>query len=215
MPIEIRFSSLVFDLDGTISDPSLGITRSFNHALKNHGLAEISPTRIQREIGPPLDHTFRKLVPGLDEADIPVLISSYRDRYAEVGYSENSVYTGIPEILDQLKNSGIPLGVCTSKRKDFAEKILSLFELEDYFEFVDGGDVGIAKRTQLSGLLETGVIDDSAVMIGDRSIDILSAHANGLRGIGVLWGFGDHQELSGASPIRILEKPAELSEVVA
>ena len=207
-------SALVFDLDGTISDPSLGITRSFNHALRSHGLPEVPDELIQQEIGPPLDETFLKLAPGTSARDVGALISTYRQRYSEIGYSENTLYPEIPPALEQLKQIGIPLGVCTSKRRDFAIKILSLFGLGGYFDFVDGGDVGISKQSQLAGLVQCQDIDDRAIMIGDRSVDILSARANGLRAVGVLWGFGDYQELSEASPFRIISKPEELCEIV-
>ena len=100
------------------------------------------------------------------------------------------------------------MGVCSSKRVDFVRQILDLFELSSCFEFVDGGDVGIAKRSQLAELLRTGAIDSRAVMIGDRDVDIEAADANGLRGVGVLWGFGGAAELSGA--MRLLESPADL-----
>jgi phosphoglycolate phosphatase len=210
----MKYSTLVFDLDGTISDPSLGITRCFNHALRNHGFSEVPDDLIRQQIGPPLDETFLKLAPGTSDRDVEVLITTYRQRYSELGYSENTLYPEVPPALEELKRAGISMGVCTSKRQDFALKILTLFELVDYFDFVDGGDVGISKQSQLASLMEAHVIDDQAIMIGDRSVDVLSAHANGLPAIGVLWGFGDYQELSEASPLHIISKPEELCDIV-
>ena len=206
-------SSLIFDLDGTISDPSVGITRCFNHALKCHGFAQVSTEVIQHEIGPPLDQTFRKLTGVTSEAGIGTLISSYRERYSDVGYAENTVYSQIPDALRQFRDRGVKMGVCTSKRADFAERILALFDLGDLFEFVDGGDIGISKQAQLHGLLQSKLIDKDALMIGDRSIDVLSARGNGLQAIGVLWGFGDYQELEAAAPVRILRSPEELAGI--
>jgi phosphoglycolate phosphatase len=104
--------------------------------------------------------------------------------------------------------------VCTSKRRDFAERILSLFGLLDHFNFVNGGDIGISKQSQLAGLLNAKIIDNGAIMVGDRSVDIKSAQANGLCSIGVLWGFGDYAELAEASPSFILESVAELPGIV-
>ena len=207
-------TTLVLDLDGTISDPSLGITRCFNHALKSHGFSMLSNSAIAREIGPPLDETFIKLAPGISTSDVTSLVSTYRDRYSDIGFSENTVYPKIPLVLEKLKNSDLSLGVCTSKRRDFAEKILSLFGLRDYFDFVNGGDIGVTKGSQLAGLIDSRVIDNQAIMVGDRSIDIESAKENGLRSIGVLWGFGDYKELSEASPSCILKKVTELPDVV-
>ena len=207
-------TTLVLDLDGTISDPSLGITRCFNHALKSHGFRMLSNSAIAKEIGPPLDETFIKLAPGISMSDVTSLVSTYRDRYSDIGFSENTVYPKIPLVLEQLKNSDLRLGVCTSKRRVFAEKILSLFGLSEYFDFVDGGDIGVTKESQLAGLIDSRVIDNQAIMVGDRSIDIESAKENGLRSIGVLWGFGDYKELSEASPSCILKKVTELPDVV-
>ncbi len=212
--MKFECTTLVLDLDGTISDPSLGITRCFNHALRNHGFPVVPDSIIVKEIGPPLDDTFLKLAPGISASDIDPLVSTYRERYADIGYSENTLYPDIPLALDQLKSTGLSLGICTSKRRDFAEKILSLFDLTEYFNFVDGGDIGVTKRSQLAGLVNSGVIDNQAIMVGDRSVDIKSAQQNGLRSIGVLWGFGDYAELSAASPTCILEKVKELPNIV-
>ena len=210
----MKYSTLVFDLDGTISDPSLGITRSFNHAFRSHGFSEVPDDLIRQQIGPPLDEAFLKLAPGSSNRDVELLITTYRQRYSELGYAENTLYPDVPPALEELKRAGISMGVCTSKRQDFALKILTLFGLVDYFDFVDGGDVGISKQSQLASLKETHVIDDQAIMIGDRSVDVLSAHANGLRAIGVLWGFGGYQELSEASPLHIIGGPDELCDLV-
>lgn len=208
-----NFSTLVFDLDGTISDPSLGIFRCINHALHFHGFPQVSEEAVAAQIGPPLDETFSKFQPTADRSVIASLISKYRERYAEVGYSENKLYPGMAESLQMLSSGGIRIGICTSKRKDFAEKILSMFGLLPLFSFVNGGDVGIKKQEQLHGLLQSGEIDSSSVMIGDRSVDIYSAKSNGLQSIGVLWGFGDMDELQGAGANVILRTTDEVGEL--
>ena len=212
MPIES--TSLVFDLDGTLRDPSLGICRCFNFALEAHGFDPVPNNVIASEIGPPLDETFHKLTPAASESHVRSLIAKYRERYAEVGYSENEVYLGVREAVSQLSSAGLCLGVCTSKRQDFARKILALFDLLPFFEFVDGGDAGIKKSEQLLGLVEAGQIDRGAMMIGDRSIDILAARSNGLRSIGVLWGFGSSVELAEAGPDYTVGEIGELVQLV-
>ena len=179
--MKFECETLIFDLDGTISDPSLGITRCFNHALQSHGFSAIPDSIIREEIGPPLDETFLKLAPDINASDVAPLVSTYRERYSDVGYSENTIYPEIPLTLYQLKKAGLNLGVCTSKRHDFAKKILSLFELLNFFNFVDGGDIGITKGEQLSSLLKRGAIDSHSIMVGDRAIDITSAKENSLR----------------------------------
>lgn len=207
-------STLTFDLDGTISNPSSGIFRCINYALRSYGYSAALEEQVVAEIGPPLDETFSKFCPEASPEKIRSLIAKYRERYADVGYSENSVYTGVQEALTVLTSRGIRMGVCTSKRADFAEKILSMFGLIDHFSFIDGGDVGIKKQDQLAGLLASGQIDVSSVMIGDRNIDITSAKANGLRSVGVLWGFGGVSELSEAGANVIIKCPSELEGLV-
>lgn len=208
-----QISTLIFDLDGTISDPSLGIFRCINHALRSHGFAEVAREAVAAQIGLPLDEIFRKFRPEAGEALISSLISTYRQSYAESGYAENELYPGVPGVLRELSGRGVRLGVCTSKRKDFADKILSMFDLMPYFSFVYGGDTGIRKRDQLSSLIRSGSIDRRAVMIGDREVDISAARANGLRSVGVLWGFGDKDELSGAGADMVISEPDELGRL--
>ncbi|MFM1896110.1 MAG: hypothetical protein RLZZ385_1184 [Pseudomonadota bacterium] len=204
---------LVFDLDGTLSDPALGVYRCLNYALADAGLDVIPESAVSRYIGPPLDVSFRALAPAFDEAGIRSLVSRYRERYAEVGYRENRLYPGVAEALADLAARGIPLGVCTSKREDFAVRILEMFGLRDVFRFVDGGDVGIAKASQLGDLLAAGRIDADATMIGDRAVDILAARANGLAAVGVLWGHGSREELTEAGADLLLAGTDQLATV--
>ncbi len=206
-------TTIVLDLDGTISDNSIGITRCFNHALRRHGFPAVADDVIAREIGPPLDATFLKIAKGIKPAQVMPLIATYRERYALKGFAENSVYADIPATLATLHNAGIELGVCTAKRQDFAIQILELFKLSHYFSFVSGGDVGISKGDQLAQLLKSRSIDSSAVMVGDRASDITAARQNGLRSVGVLWGFGDYAELSAAAPSCILQRVDELTTI--
>lgn len=208
-----NISTLILDLDGTISDPSVGIFRCINHALRSHGFPEIAREAVAAQIGPPLDEIFRTFRPEAGETIISNLVSTYRQRYAEAGYAENELYPGVPDALGELSGLGVRLGVCTSKRKDFAVKILSMFGLISHFSFVDGGDIGVRKRDQLAGLIRSNTIDRQAVMIGDREVDITAAKANGLRSVGVLWGFGDMNELSGAGADLIIGAPDELGHL--
>ncbi|MCQ1058740.1 HAD family hydrolase [Photobacterium sp. DNB23_23_1] len=205
---------LIFDLDGTISDPKQGIVRSMNHALAAHGYQTRSEDEIASYIGPPLDKIFMELVGSKQPSLILDLVATFRQRYAEVGYSENRLYAGMRETLDTLKSEGkYRLGVCTSKRVDFASKILVLFDLLDHFDFVDGGDVGIEKWQQLEALKEQGVITDQSLMIGDRYVDLTAAHKNGLKSAGVLWGYGSQVELEAHSPAYLFSKPKNLAQL--
>ena len=204
---------LIFDLDGTISDPAVGIGRSFNYALTTFGHAPVPESEISRLIGPPLDQGFQLVLGDATPTHLAELVAKFRERYGAVGYAENTLYAGIPEALQQLAAANIPQGVCTSKRADFAERILALFDLRELFAFVDGGDVGISKAQQLAALRASGAISAASIMIGDRAVDIAAARANGLGAVGVLWGHGTEQELRTAKPDRLLAAPAELADL--
>lgn len=207
-------ADLVFDLDGTICDPIAGIGRCINFALGSHGFDTVSETRVARLIGPPLDDVFRSLLPEADDRLIVALIAQYRERYAQSGYAESEIYQGIAGALASLTELGLRFGVCTSKRADFAEKILERFGILDLFSFVDGGDTGISKTQQLNGLLKSGLVDNQSKMIGDRAVDILAAKANGLGSVAVLWGYGTEAELAGAAPEFMLRHVEDLMQLV-
>lgn len=206
--------ALVFDLDGTLSDPLEGIWRSTNHALTCHGAASVDRQAFAQYIGPPLDQTFRTLVPDADDADVVRLVAAFRDRYGTLGYAENVLYPAIPEMLQALTSAGFRCGVCTTKRADFAERILTRFGLSGFFEFVDGADVGMVKAQQLERLLGDGHIDGRALMIGDRASDLEAAATNGLAAVGVAWGYGSREELAAARPLAIADSPRDLARLL-
>jgi len=121
--------ALVFDLDGTLSDPAVGIGRSLNHALRTSGFPPIAESQVSRYIGPPLDHTFRAIT-GTDSPEfVETLVGRHRQRYADVGYAEKVLYAGMRESIAGLAGRGLMLGGCASKRAHFAEKILQMFGL--------------------------------------------------------------------------------------
>jgi len=206
---------LVFDLDGTISDPVTGICHSMNYSLEAFGYPALTERQVSHYIGPPVECTFREITGETSDERIAAIIARFRERYGRAGYAENTLYPGISETITGLSDRGVGMGICTSKRADFAEKILAMFGLRDCFSFVSGGDVGIRKAEQLGGLLQSGAIDKTAVMIGDRSVDILAARANGLASVGVLWGYGSRAELEKAGPGKILCRPVEIGELAA
>ena len=150
-----RVASYVFDLDGTISDPAEGIHRSLDYALGAFGHAPIREGELSRFIGPPLDQTFSALVAGATPDHIAALVAKYRERYSDVGFAENVVYPGMPAVLRELDAAGVGLGLCTSKRADFADRILRRFGLQIVLERrhaeFDGrlllaGDIDVAGR---------------------------------------------------------------------
>jgi len=212
--MELPHDVVVFDLDGTLSDPLVGIGRSINYALSHFGYSELPLADLAVHVGPPLDQTFSVITGVSSDSELVGFVTKYRERYLEIGYSENVLYPGIPQVLHTLAQSGMKLGVCTSKRVDAAEKILDLFGLSAYFSFVSGGEIGRHKWQQLQELLANGVITQSAVMVGDRSVDITAAHRNGLPAAGVLWGHGSREELEGERPRYLFTSPEELLQLV-
>lgn len=210
----MQYDTLIFDLDGTLTDPAVGIVRCMNYALTSMDF----PPRFEREItpyiGPPLEIALRGLS-GSDDADcIRQLIVAYRERYGEFGFAENTVYDGIYSLLDSLQASGVRMGVCTSKFEKYAIKVLKEFNLFDYFDFVSGSDYHVAKSEQLAELCKAGTITPLSLMIGDRAVDIAAARQNGLPGAGVLWGYGDRAELQPTNPAFIAENPEQLLQLL-
>jgi phosphoglycolate phosphatase len=201
---------LLFDMDGTLSDPLVGIGRSLNHALTHFGHAPLELSAVSAYVGIPLDETFQALTGITDRIRLNALVAKYRERYAEVGYAENVLYPGIPEALTRLATADVALAVCTSKRKYFAERILEKFGIRSYFRFVSGGDTGVRKWQQVEGLLAKGLISESSIMVGDRAVDLIAAHRNRLSAAGVLWGYGSREELERESPCYWLGTPSEI-----
>ena len=206
----MKIKTIIFDLDGTISDPLVGISTSINYALDAYEYDAVDIEAVRPLVGPPLTEIFEYLIGKVAEPRMHELVDKYRERYAAVGYTENKIYDQIPDMIAALSAGGYELGVCTSKRADYASKIVEMFQLHPYFSFVDGGDFGIHKVDQLRGLVANGLNPDSAIMIGDREVDISAAKGNGIASVGVLWGFGSRSELQKAQPDHLLETPDDL-----
>lgn len=200
---------ILFDLDGTISDPIVGIARSINYALAALGFEEVSDSRIANFIGIPIDETLAALCETESGKLVDQLVIKYRERFSAIGYSENVLYPGVRKALIDLHEKTVRLAVCTSKRADYARRILQMFQLDSLFSFVDGGDVGIKKEQQIARMLADGKITGNAMMIGDRAVDLAAAHASGLASAGVLWGYGSREELERENPSHLFRAPAE------
>jgi len=211
--VKVAHDLILFDLDGTLSDPLIGFGRSINYALGHFGYPPRELDELAAFIGPPIDEAFKTLTGITYESQITAFVAKYRERYGDVGYSENTIYPGVTEALASLAKNAISLAICTSKRKDFAEKILEMFGLRSYFRFVNGGDIGIQKWQQIEGLISQGLVSMSSVMVGDRSVDIRAAHRNGLHAAGVLWGYGSYEELSRELPRYLFSTPTEFSKL--
>jgi phosphoglycolate phosphatase len=192
--------TIYFDLDGTLTDPKPGITGSIQYALKKLGRAVPSQDELTWCIGPPL-HASLKMLTGTD-ALADQALQLYRERFSEVGLFENSPYQGIHDTLAAVAATGARMFVATSKPAVYAERIVAHFGLRDYFERVFGSELDgrrVDKRDLLAYALEEAKVDPRhAVMIGDRSHDVIGARTNGMTAIGVLYGYGSEAELRDA-----------------
>jgi phosphoglycolate phosphatase len=211
-----RMTTIYFDLDGTLTDPKSGITRSIQYALGRLDHAVPPEDELTWCIGPPLRASLKKLL-GADElADKAV--SLYRERFADIGLFENEVYPGIEDTLAVLACSGRRLFVATSKPGVYAERIIDHFKLRSYFERVFGSELD-GRRSDKTDLLAyallTARVDPrQAIMIGDRSHDMIGARNNGMTAVGVLYGYGSKQELIDAGAHHVSATPRGLLDHV-
>lgn len=181
--------NVLFDLDGTLTNPKLGIVGCIRHALTALGRDPDDYPNLERFIGPPLLPTFAELLGN--ETEAPSALQLYRERFSSVGLYENEVYEGIERSLSELSEAGCTLMVATSKPQVYAVKIIQHFGLDSYFQQVYGSELDgrLSDKTELisSILTHEGLERASTVMIGDRSHDIVGAKGNRLRSVGVLW----------------------------
>jgi phosphoglycolate phosphatase len=202
-------TTIYFDLDGTLTDPKPGITGSIQYVLQKLDLPVPSQDELTWCIGPPLRASFVTMLGGEIHADLAV--SYYRERFADVGLYENTVYPDIKHVLTTLGHSGRRMFVATSKPRIFAERIIEHFGLTGYFEHVFGSELDgtrVHKTDLLAYALETtGVNASQALMIGDRSHDMIGAKNNGMSALGVLYGYGSKEELIEAGAAHVCATP--------
>jgi len=208
---------ILFDLDGTLTDPMEGITKSLQYALQSFGITVKNREELKPFIGPPLRDTFRKC--GIAERDIEPVVAKYREYFGVTGLFENTLYDGIDGLLSGLHDSGKTLILATSKAAVYAERILEHFDIAKYFRFVSGCEMDgrRSKKSEVIGyaLLQCGIADArQAVMIGDREHDIIGAKECGMDSVGVLYGYGSREELTRAGVDRIVKDVAELTALL-
>ena len=202
----------LFDLDGTLTDPAVGIVRSFRHGMDAVGINAADHEPLERFIGPPLQESFAGI--GLDDGGVAAAIEGYREYFAVTGIFENLVYDGVVELLTELKAEGWTLAVATSKPEPFTNRILDHFDLAQFFTVAAGATMDGSRRHKKDvikhALDQLDWRDDgqgNAVMIGDRDVDIRGGQALGLSTIGVVWGYGSVEELIEANPDALAENP--------
>ena len=210
---------ILFDLDGTLTDPGMGITNSVMHALTHFGITVTNRSDLYRFIGPPLMDSFMEYY-GLTEEQAVEAVRVYREYFADKGWAENTVYSGIESLLADLVAAGKMLLVATSKPQIFAERILVHFGLDKYFTHICGVALqaprGYSKADVIRDALDRAGVSDltTAVMVGDRHHDIDGAKVVGMDSIGVLYGYGDREEHEAAGADAIAESVAELKAML-
>lgn len=207
---------ILFDLDGTLTDPMMGITKSVRYALNYYGIEVKDLNDLLPFIGPPLRDSFKEYY-GFDEAKANEAVEKYREYYKTDGIFDNKVYQGMVECLQTLKDNGKKLYVATSKPEFFAKQIIEHFSLSKYFEYVGGSEFNSREKKAevIEYVLKTNQIDnDDVIMVGDRKHDIIGAHENKIPCIGVLYGYGTEDELKQYQADYLVSTVEELTELL-
>lgn len=209
---------LLLDLDGTLTDPLVGITSSIQHALSALDVDVPPASDLRWCIGPPLHESFKALLDTTEDEPAFEALRIYRERFGTVGLFENKIYPDVEHCLETLSREGHCLSVATSKPTVFAERIVEHFELAEHFIAVDGSELDgtrCDKAALISHILvRDNLVPDEVIMIGDRKHDMIGAAANGVPGIGVLWGYGAEDELQEAGASRCVAHPSQLPAAV-
>lgn len=210
----MKYKYYLFDLDGTLTDPGIGITNSVMYALEKFGIHVSDRRELYPFIGPPLTDSFRKYFDFTEEQALQA-VEYYREYFRAGGIFENKVYQGIPEMLEELKAGNAVIALATSKPYEFSVQILEHFGLYRYFDHVGAAtmDGRISRKSDVIRHLldELGDMDKASVlMVGDRDQDVNGAKANGLHCAGVLWGYGSNDELVNAGADYIVSAPCDI-----
>jgi phosphoglycolate phosphatase len=213
----MRYPVIFFDLDGTLTDPTEGITKSVQYALAKFGIAA-ELDQLHSFIGPPLHRSFMAEY-AFDEPTARQAVEAYREYFAEQGIYQNRIFEGIPELLQGLRAAGSALCVVSSKPTVYSQQIVRHFGLDDFFDAVIGPGLDLANAEKTVLVRQaidryTALAADDFVMIGDREHDIIGAAANGIDSIGVTYGAGSRQELTAAAATYIADTLAELETLL-
>lgn len=213
-----NYETVLFDLDGTLTDPGIGITNSVMYALKKYGIEVSDRAELYCFIGPPLLDSFQRYY-GFSEKQAIEAVAYYREYFSDGGLFENTVYDGIEKLLQNLKKAGKKLVVATSKPEVFAVRILEHFGLAEYFDYIAGAELNGPRNRKgdviAYALTSCGIADASnVIMVGDREHDVNGAKENGIDCIGVLFGYGNRRELEEAGAAYIAETVEEIERII-
>ena len=207
--------TILFDLDGTLTDSGEGIIKSSAMVLEKYGLPVPPYEEMRVFVGPPLHETFHKF--GVPEEQCDDAVELYRVRYNTVGLFENFPYPGIRELLEALKAQGHRLFVATSKPEEMSVRILEHFDLAKYFEIICGATLDrsrLEKSDVIAYLLQQAGNAENCIMVGDTVFDVVGAAAHGIPTIGVAWGYGKVEDMKNAGAAAIAETPEQLLDLL-
>lgn len=213
-----NYTTILFDLDGTLTDPWLGITTCVQYALNAFGVEDVPLENLTKFIGPPLKESFMEYY-GFDADQAELAVEKYRERFHDTGIFENKVYLGIPELLTSIRDAGKRLAVASSKPEVFVVRILEHFDLAGYFEVVKGSHLD-GRRTKKSEVIEAALEElkftdrSKVLMVGDRLHDVEGAKEAGLDCAGVTFGYGGFEELEAAGATYIVDTPEALEALI-
>jgi phosphoglycolate phosphatase len=211
------YKNILFDLDGTLSDPYEGITNAAKYALGKFNISEEEAGDLSRQIGPPLEMSFREFY-HLDEADIKKAVAYYREYYAVKGLYENKLYDGMETVLQSLRRRGLHCFTATSKLDRFAKTILQNFKIDNYFDGIVGSNED-STRTDKGDIIaylleEYHLKKEETIMIGDTKYDMAGAKKNGIDTLAVTYGYGNAEELKKAAPTYMCDTVMGILEIL-
>lgn len=212
--------TILFDLDGTLTDPKEGITKCVQYALKHFGIMEEDLNQLEHFIGPPLLEQFMECY-GFDQKTAELAVKKYRERYSKTGILENKLYPGIKNLLEELKDAGKVIGLASSKPTIYCKEILERFAISKYFHAIVGSELD-GRRTNKAEVIEEALKllqikegeNSNVIMVGDRKHDIIGGKKNGLITIGVRIGYAKDGELEEAGADYIVENIEQLHELL-
>lgn len=215
----MRWNTVLFDLDGTLTDPGVGITKAVQYALRHYGIDVPDRRKLEKFIGPPLHLAFTEYYGFAPEQALEA-VEKFREYYNVTGWHENIPYDGISALLDDLRKAGVKLVVATSKPETTALRVLEHFGLTDKFDVICGAPMHDAEASKKAAVIRRALRDadvsdlSKTIMVGDRRHDIEGAHETGLAAIGVLYGYGDAAEHAAAGADYLAENMQALRDLL-
>ena len=213
-----KYEYIAFGLDGTLTDPEVGLVKGFMYAFDRVGIEYGAPETLRRYIGPPLHEEWKREY-GFTEEEAANAIAIFREYYDEYGWAENKVYDGIVDMLERLKAAGKKIVLATSKPENTARRIMALFELDKYFDFMGGASTSSTRDKKWEvleySLASAGATDMSkCILVGDRKYDAEGAKICGVDSLGVLWGHGTEEEIEAAGFTYAVSTPGEVADLL-